>query len=69
MKEQGTSICETVAIFKISTQFLPVCWKNQWETSGIDDLKLKKKGSLAMKKMIIKENSIEALQAKNQYLK
>lgn len=72
MNEHRTSIRETAAIFNIPTHSLLLRWKNQWETTGIDALKLKKKGRPPMKKekkRTLVEGSTEALQAENEYLR
>ncbi len=80
MNEQGTSLYETAAIFKIPAPSTILTWKVKLETKGLDALKVKKKGRPSMKKESKKstpiEGSVEALHAKierlemeNAYLK
>jgi len=72
MKENGTSIRETTAIFNIPAKSLLSHWKHQFETGGENALKSKKKGFSSMKKRKKKtlvEGSIEALQAENEHLR
>jgi len=72
MKEHGTSIRETTAIFNIPTHSLLLGWKNQFERGGVDALKSKKKGPPSMKKrkkLNLVEGSVEALQAENEQLR
>ena len=83
MIENGTSLLETAAIFKIATPSTLRSWKKQFETKGFDALQSKKKGHPSMKKETNKQSKIapvegspEALQAEinrlrmeNEYLK
>ena len=83
MIENGTSLLETAAIFKIATPSTLSSWKKQFETKGCDALQSRKKGRPSMKKETNKqpkqapvEGSPEALQAEinrlrmeNEYLK
>jgi len=83
MIEQGTSLNETAAIFKIAAPSSISVWRRQFETQGMDALQSKKKGRPSMKKELnkqpkqsLKEGSIEALEARigqlemeNEYLK
>ena len=79
IKEQGTSIRETAAIFNLSTPSLLSSWKRTFDIEGEDALKPKKKGPPSMKKRKkenLVEGSKEALQAEiddlrmeNDYLK
>ncbi|WP_338754370.1 IS3 family transposase [Bacillus sp. FJAT-52991] len=71
MIENGTSLEETAAIFKIATPSTIHVWKKQFETQGIDALQSKKKGRSSMKKDTKKqskqapvEGSFEALEAR-----
>ena len=74
MKEQGTSIRETAAVFNIkSTRTLKV-WQTLYENGGIDALKPKEKGRPSMTKRKTKKRnsaneSIGALQAELEYLR
>ncbi|NBI29950.1 IS3 family transposase [Chengkuizengella marina] len=77
MNEQGTSIRETAAIFNLPTHSTLIQWKKQFETEGVDALKLKKKGRSPMTKKNQKETnkrtqtegSFEALQAEVERLR
>lgn len=50
--ENGTSLNETAAIFKIAAPSTIFVWKRQLETQGIDALQSKKKGRPSMKKRV-----------------
>ena len=83
MIENGTSLNETAAIFKIPAPSTISVWRKQYETQGLDALQSKKKGRPSMKKEFNKqskqapvEGSTEALEARikqlemeNEYLK
>ncbi|TCN02785.1 transposase-like protein [Bacillus sp. BK006] len=74
MKEQGTSIRETAAIFNIKSTRTLRRWRTLHENGGIDALKPKEKGRPSMKKRKIKKGnsttqSIDALQAELEYLR
>jgi transposase-like protein len=83
MIENGTSLIETAAIFKIAAPSAISSWRKQFETQGMDALQSKKKGRPAMKKESTKQpkqvptkGSVEALEARikqlemeNEYLK
>ncbi len=66
MNTYGTSSYETAAIFNIPSPGLVRKWKAQFQTSGLDALRSKKKGRSIMKKESKKaaevEGSVEALQ-------
>ncbi|MFJ7376031.1 IS3 family transposase [Lysinibacillus capsici] len=70
MIENGTSLLETAAIFKIATPSTLRSWKKQFKTKGFDALQSRKKGHPSMKKETNKqpkqapvEGTPEALQA------
>ena len=83
MIENGTSLTETAAIFKIASPTSLREWKKQFETKGFSALQSKKKGHPSMKKdstiqpkSVPVKGSTEALQAEidrlrmeNEYLK
>ncbi|SFC00920.1 Transposase and inactivated derivatives [Bacillus sp. OV322] len=83
MIENGTSLNETAAIFKILAPSTISVWRKQFETQGIDALQSKKKGRPSLKKesdqhskQLPVEGSKEALEARikqlemeNEYLK
>jgi len=83
MIENGTSLNETAAIFKIPAPSTISVWRKQFETQGLNALQSKKKGRPSMKKEFNKqskqspvEGSTEALEARikqlemeNEYLK
>ncbi|WP_412033955.1 IS3 family transposase [Priestia megaterium] len=74
MKEQGTSIRETAAIFNIKSRRTLKRWQTLYENGGIDALKPKGKRRPSMKKIKIKQEnpttpSIDALQAELEYLR
>ena len=83
MIENGTSLNETAAIFKIPSPSTISVWRKQFETLGLDALQSKKKGRPSMKKEFNKQSkqtpvkgSTEALEARikqlemeNEYLK
>ncbi|KMY28284.1 transposase [Lysinibacillus xylanilyticus] len=83
MIENGTSLNETAAIFKIPAPSTISVWRKQYEIQGLDALQSKKKGRPSMKKEFNKqskqapvEGSTEALEARikqlemeNEYLK
>jgi transposase len=77
MYDNGTSICETAAIFNIPSPSSILMWSRHVEEEGIDALKPKKKGRLSMKKdhqkeakkQIPTEGSVEALQAELERLR
>ncbi|MCG3087668.1 IS3 family transposase [Sporosarcina cyprini] len=50
MIEQGTSLNETAAIFKIPSPSTILVWRKQLETQGVDALQSKKKGRPSVKK-------------------
>lgn len=75
MTENGTSLNETAAIFKIAAPSTILVWKKQFETLGLDALQSKKKGRPSMKKDSHKqlkqastEGSIKTLEARIQQL-
>lgn len=83
MIENGTSLNETAAIFKIPAPSTISVWRKQYETQGLDALQSKKKGRPSLKKesnhhpkQSPVEGSREALEARikqlemeNEYLK
>lgn len=73
IKETGTSIRETAAIFNIATHSTIRKWQNSFELHGIDALKPTQKGRSPMKKETNKpqpvEGSDEALRAENERLR
>jgi len=77
MNETGASSYEAAAIFNILSPSLVRRWRKLVERDGVDALKPKKKGRLAMKKetksnvkkQLPVEGSIEALQAENERLR
>ena len=74
MKEQGTSIRETAAIFNIKSRRTLKRWQTLYENGGIDALKPKGKRRPSMKKIKNKQEnptnqSIDALQAELEYLR
>ncbi|ACA38685.1 transposase [Lysinibacillus sphaericus C3-41] len=75
MIENGTSLNETAAIFKIPAPSTISAWRKQYETQGLDALQSKKKGRPSMKKEFNKQSkqapvkgSTEALEARNKQL-
>ncbi|MGE7950126.1 IS3 family transposase [Lysinibacillus sp. NPDC093688] len=71
MIENGTSLNETAAIFKIPAPSTISAWRKQYETQGLDALQSKKKGRPSMKKEFNKQSkqapvkgSTEALEAR-----
>ncbi|WP_090987737.1 IS3 family transposase [Bacillus sp. OV322] len=71
MIENGTSLNETAAIFKILAPSTISVWRKQFETQGIDALQSKKKGRPSLKKesdqhskQLPVEGSKEALEAR-----
>ena len=50
MIENGTSLNETAAIFKIAAPSTIHVWRKQFEALGVDALQSKKKGHTSMKK-------------------
>ncbi|MFF2175418.1 IS3 family transposase [Lysinibacillus sp. NPDC058147] len=71
MIENGTSLNETAAIFKIPAPSTISVWRKQYETQGLGALQSKKKGRPSMKKEFNKqpkqtpvEGSTEALEAR-----
>ncbi len=73
MRETGTSIRETAAIFNIATHSTILKWQKGFELHGIDALKPTQKGRPPMKKETNKpqpvEGSEEALRAENERLR
>ncbi|WML56168.1 IS3 family transposase [Neobacillus sp. PS2-9] len=73
IKETGTSIRETAAIFNIATHSTIQKWLKGFESNGIDALKTTQKGRSPMKKETNKpqpvEGSDEALRAENERLR
>ncbi|OIK03779.1 transposase [Bacillus sp. MUM 13] len=83
MIENGTSLNETAAIFKILAPSTISVWRKQFETQGMDALQSKKRGRPSLKKesdhhskQSLVEGSREALEARikhlemeNEYLK
>lgn len=80
MTENGTSLCETAAIFNIPAHSTLAVWKRKFETQGIDALQSQEQGRLSMKKDSNKqsstessfealENRIKQLEMENEYLK
>lgn len=83
MIENGTSLCETAAVFNIPTLSNLAIWKKKFETQGIDAFQSKKKRVVYMKnkpnqpsKKPATEGSVKALEERikqlemeNEYLK
>ena len=72
IKETGTSIRETAAIFNIATHSTIQKWLKSFELHGIDALKLTQKGRPSMKKETKKPKSVEeseALRTENERLR
>jgi len=83
MIENGTSLNETAAIFKILAPSTISAWRKQNETQRLDALQSKKKGSLSMKKEFNNQSKqapvedltealkalIKQLEMENEYLK
>jgi len=76
MIENGTSLLETAAIFKIATPSTLRSWKKQFKTKGFDALQSMKKETNKQPKQAPVEGTPEALQAEinrlrmeNEYLK
>ncbi|MGG4108365.1 IS3 family transposase, partial [Paenibacillus lautus] len=76
MKEHGTSIRETAAVFNIASHSTILSWQRSLELHGIDALQPKKKGRLSMKKDPKQlndqkpvEGSVEALQKEIELLR
>ncbi|PGT76191.1 MULTISPECIES: IS3 family transposase [Bacillaceae] len=72
IKETGTSIRETAAIFNIATHSTIQNWLKSFESLGIDALKPTQKGRPSMKKETKKPKSVEeseALRAENERLR
>ena len=80
MTENGTSLCETAAIFNIPAHSTLAVWKRKFETQGIEALQSQEQGRLSMKKDSNKQSStdrsfealedrIKQLEMENEYLK
>lgn len=76
MKEFGTSVRETAAIFNIASHSTILSWQKSLELHGMDALQPKKKGRSSMKKepskrknQTLVEGSVEALHAEVERLR
>lgn len=61
MTENGTSLCETAAIFNIPAHSTLAVWKRKFETQGIDALQSQEQGRLSMKKIQINKVLLKVL--------
>ncbi|AYV74199.1 IS3 family transposase [Bacillus sp. PK3-056] len=80
MTENGTSLCETAALFNIPAHSTLAVWKRKFETQGIEALQSQEQGRLSMKKDSNKQSStdrsfealedrIKQLEMENEYFK
>ena len=76
MKEYGTSVRETAAIFNIASHSTILSWQRGLELHGMDALQPKEKGRPSMSKepnkrktQAFAEGSVEALQAEVEHLR